>query len=97
MNTTQGSSSLRSFVAAGAIAFGVLSAVMAPAAQAQPISETTIKSECKQAGGTYSTANAGADMRWSGCTYKAADGTTYTDNYANGNYTGTHQVGPRPA
>ncbi len=68
-----------------------------PAAQAKPLSEVTIKAECNQAGGSYSTANLGNGMRWSGCTYKAADGNTDTDNYNNGTYTTTNQVGPRPA
>ena len=53
-------------VAAGAMAIGALLTVVAPAAQAKPLSEVTIKAECNQAGGSYSTANLGNGMRWSG-------------------------------
>jgi hypothetical protein len=81
-------------VGAGAITVCALLTVVAPAAQAEPISETTIKSECKEAGGNYSTTVAGG-LRGSSCTYKANDGTTHTDNYNNGTYSGTNKV-PKP-
>ncbi|BBX03197.1 hypothetical protein BST36_05035 [Mycolicibacterium moriokaense] len=97
MNTSKKRARLVSFVAAGTMATSAMLGVLASAvAHAKPLSETTIKNECNQAGGSYSTANLGGGMRWSGCTYKAADGNTYTDNYNNGTYTTTNQVGPRP-
>jgi hypothetical protein len=87
-------------VGIGAITIGASLSAFAPAAHAEPISENTIKQECKQANGSYSSANLGGGVRWSGCTYKAADGNTYTDNYNNGTYSGTNQIPggrPRPA
>ena len=61
----------------------------ATSANAEPISETTIKSECKAAGGKYSTNGKGAG-RWSQCKYKDANGDTYVDDFIGGNYTGTN-------
>jgi hypothetical protein len=79
-------------LAAGAFAAGAL-ALTAPAANAQPIGEKTIKSECKDAGGTYSTAVKGNQSlgftRFSACTYKDNEGNPSTDYYANGEYYGT--------
>lgn len=77
-------------IAAGALALGVASTVIAPAAGAAPISESTIKSECRAAGGTYSTAVIkGIGERHSSCTYKDEDGKKWTDVYTNGEYQGT--------
>lgn len=87
---TQRKSHLRSFVGAGAIALGVAITLNAPAANAERISEGTIKSECRAAGGTYSTSfYKGIGERHSSCTYKDEDGDTWTDVYTNGEYQGT--------
>ena len=69
-------------VAGGAIVFsdGV--------AQAAPIKESTIKSECADAGGTYSTVVKGS-FRYSTCSYQDIDGNGYTDYYLNGSYYST--------
>jgi hypothetical protein len=71
-------------ITAGAIAVGAMATVTAPAAHAKPISEKTIKSECKSAGGTYATSNG-----LSSCKYKGIDGGTYVDSYIDGEYTDT--------
>jgi hypothetical protein len=71
-------------VAAGAMTLPVT------AAQAAPIKESTIKSECRSSGGTYSTASH-YGIRFSSCTYKDSDGDNYRDHYINGNYNGTTQ------
>jgi hypothetical protein len=77
-------------VTAGAIALGVALTVNAPAAHAERISESTIKSECRAAGGTYSTTVIkGIGERHSSCTYKDEDGNKWTDVYTNGEYQGT--------
>jgi len=78
---------LGSLIAAGAIAVGAMMTVTAPAAHPKPISEKTIKSDCKSAGGTYATSRG-----ISTCTYKDSDGDTYVDSYIDGEYTDT--VGP---
>lgn len=78
------------------LAMPAVAGLVAPSAYGKPINENTIKEECKQAGGRYETAVA-VDIRSSACTYKASDGVTYTDHYANGNYTGTTGPGGRPA
>lgn len=78
------------------LAMPALAGLVAPNAYAKPINENTIKTECKAAGGKYETAVA-VDIRSSACTYKASDGVTYTDHYANGNYVGTTGPGGRPA
>jgi hypothetical protein len=69
-------------VTAGAIALGVALTVNAPAAHAERISESTIKSECRAAGGTYATTVIkGIGERHSSCTYKDEDGNKWTDVY----------------
>ncbi|MGZ6801223.1 MAG: hypothetical protein ACXVGR_15595, partial [Mycobacteriaceae bacterium] len=76
-------------IAAGAIAAGAMT-LTAPAAHADKISEKTIKSECKDARGTYSTVvSRSSGERISACTYKDNEGNESTDYYKNGHYTGT--------
>jgi hypothetical protein len=79
-----------SCLAAGAVAVGTLIAT-ATDANAEPISEGTIKSECKAAGGTYTNfpSKKKGGMRISSCTYKDINGNTYNDDYYNGEYAGT--------
>jgi hypothetical protein len=86
---------LVALLAAGAIAVGAMVA-SATAANAEPISESTIKSECKAAGGTYTTypGNKKGVMRISSCTYKDINGDTYSDDYIGGEYSGTSSAGP---
>jgi hypothetical protein len=81
-------------IGAGAIAGAMVAT--ASAADAEPISEGTIKSECKAAGGTYTTypGNKKGVMRISSCTYKDINGNTYTDDYYGGEYAGTSSTGP---
>jgi len=69
----------------------VLAAAMGGAAQADaaPIKESTIKSECKSAGGSYSTINK-QGTRFSTCKYKDNEGNGYVDYYADGEYYTTH-------
>jgi hypothetical protein len=76
-------------IAAGAVALGVAMTVTAPAAHAERLSENTIKSDCKAAGGTYQTESHGRNNRVSSCTYKDYYGDTYEDFYHNGEYNGT--------
>ena len=76
--------------AAGALATGVL-LMAAPAASAEPqkpIKESTIKSECDQAGGNYGSQVRGG-VRSSVCAYNDSDGNAYIDHYTNGRYTYT--------
>lgn len=79
---------LGSLIAAGAIAVGTMLTITAPATQAQRLSENTIKSECKAAGGSYST-ETHSNSRESLCTYTDADGDAWTDYYLDGEYEGT--------
>ena len=69
----------------------VLAAAMGGVAQADaaPIKESTIKSECKSAGGSYSTINK-QGTRFSTCRYKDNEGNGYVDYYADGEYYTTH-------
>ena len=60
----------------------------APVADAAPIKEATIKSECKAAGGTYSSGVSNGQRR-SLCLYTDIDGGRHDDHYVNGHYTGT--------
>ena len=53
-------------------------------ADAQPIKESTIKSECKAAGGTYTTHVDQNGNRSSVCKYKDIGGGTHYDVYENG-------------
>lgn len=79
---------LKSFVGAGAIALGVAITVNAPASYAERISEGTIKSECKAAGGNYNT-EVRKGHRYSTCFYADADGDLYIDSYSDGEYQDT--------
>jgi len=87
---------LIALLGAGAIAVGAMIATAA-AADAAPISEGTIKSECKAAGGTYTTypgSKKKGTVRISSCTYKDINGDTYVDDYYGGEYAGTSSTGP---
>ena len=76
---------LRSILAAAAMTVAALT-LSAPAANAgEKIPEKTIKSECKEAGGTYSTTVEGSN-RHSSCTYKDIKGNGWVDMYTNGKY-----------
>lgn len=76
-------------IAIATAAAGVL-AIGSPPAGAQPISQSTIRSECKAAGGTYSSFLLSDNQnRISFCRYKDIHGNKYTDGYTNGEYTGT--------
>jgi hypothetical protein len=84
---------LVALLGAGVIAVGAMVAT-ATAANAEPISEGTIKSECKAAGGTYTTYPGNKKkgvVRISSCTYKDINGDTYVDDYYGGEYAGTSQ------
>ncbi len=74
---------------AATIAVGALLSVTAPVANAEKIPEKTIKSECKSAGGTYSSVVKGG-TRFSTCDYKDIGGNGYRDYYADGEYYSTH-------
>ena len=72
----------------GALALG------APAAHAEPIKpikESTIKSECKAAGGSYSTKTV-EGTRFSACRYKDNEGNGFDDYYVDGGYYSTRPV-----
>jgi hypothetical protein len=92
--TTKASTTIRltSYLAGSALALG-LALGSAAVAHADPIAESTIKSECKAAGGTYGTrppsGPKGRGSRLSICTIKDADGSTSTDHYYDGQWTGT--------
>jgi hypothetical protein len=79
-------SRLGSLFAAGAIALLVALTATAPAAYA--LSESTIKSECDQAGGEYTTTVINGD-RYSMCCYRDNQGKYYCDGYKNGQYQST--------
>ncbi|MGV0815260.1 hypothetical protein ABQF34_25160 [Mycolicibacterium boenickei] len=70
------------------VAFGAI-LLTAPIANAIP--EGTIKAECKDAGGTYSTSTSGG-QRYSSCEYKDIDGGWHSDQYVDGEYTGTIDI-----
>jgi hypothetical protein len=61
-------------------------------ASALPISENTIRRECRLANGVYHTqvltAN-GTSTRFSTCGYRDINGTWYTDYYLDGEYSST--------
>ncbi|OBF33589.1 hypothetical protein A5724_18645 [Mycobacterium sp. ACS1612] len=76
---------------AAAIAVGALLSVTAPIANAEKISEKTIKSECKSAGGTY-TSVVKQGMRFSTCDYKDNEGNGFRDYYADGSYYSTRPL-----
>jgi hypothetical protein len=76
-------------VAVAAVATPVLLFFGGATAHAEKLSEQTISSECKEAGGTYNTANKGG-TQFSSCTYKDNEGNKYIDYYADGEYYSTH-------
>lgn len=69
-------------IAAGAITLGA-TILTAPVSQAEP--ESTIQSECKSAGGTYTTTVI-SGHRYSKCCYTDAYGTQTCDSYDDGTY-----------
>lgn len=85
---------LRLMVAAGAAGVAVITA---PAALA--LSESTIKSECAAANGTYTTTISNGS-RFSKCCYKDISGKKWCDVYLDGVYEGTDpakvDTPPRP-
>jgi len=82
----------RTFIASlmigAALSMGALTTVAAPTAHAEKISEGTIKSECKSAGGTYVTGVKGG-TRFSACHYKDIKGNAHADFYLDGEYYGS--------
>jgi hypothetical protein len=80
---------LGSLIAATAVALTAVTAATAPTAQAQRLSEGSIKSDCKKAGGSYSTEVVGG-VNVSRCGYKDAGGDQYADWYIGGEYTDTY-------
>jgi hypothetical protein len=75
-------------VIAAALATGALSPVASPTAQAAPIKESTIKKECKDACGSYTT-TVKKGTRFSTCSYRDNSGDGYVDYYADGEYYST--------
>jgi spore coat protein U-like protein len=84
-------SRLGALTAAGAIAFGALVSATAPIANAEKISEKTIKSECSSAGGTYTSIVKGG-TRFSTCDYRDNEGNGFRDYYADGSYYSTRPM-----
>jgi hypothetical protein len=83
---------LGAVAATGGIAVATL-ALTAPAASAR-IKESTIRGECRAAGGTYNSyivegQGLAPDFRYTTCRYRDIDGDVYTDYYADGEYNGT--------
>ncbi|GAT07343.1 hypothetical protein AU184_13060 [Mycolicibacterium novocastrense] len=76
--------SITAAIAAGAVAVGALITTTAPAAHAEKLSDQTIKSECKAAGGTYNKKGT-----VSTCGYKDASGKLNIDYYSGGHYVTT--------
>lgn len=77
-------------IAGSGIVLGAL-ALSAPAASAEdekPVKESTIRSECKAAGGEYTTGTVEGTV-FSACRYKSIKGKLYTDFYSDGLYYGT--------
>jgi hypothetical protein len=68
-------------------AIAVVTVATAPAS-ARRISETTIRKECRDANGSYSTKVSGG-TRFSACAYRDISGNVYTDFYVNGEYSST--------
>jgi hypothetical protein len=77
--------------AATAIALGALLSATAPIANAEKISEKTIKSECSSAGGSYTSVVKGG-TRFSTCDYKDNEGNGFRDYYADGSYYSTRPL-----
>ena len=65
-------------------AVAMVTVAVAPAS-ALRISENTIKRECQDAGGSYSTTTY-RSTRYSACLYHDIYGDSYTDFYVNGEY-----------
>jgi hypothetical protein len=84
-------SRLGALTGAAAIAVGALLSATAPIVNAEKISEKTIKSECKSAGGSY-TSVVKQGMRFSTCDYKDNEGNGFRDYYANGSYYSTRPL-----
>ena len=84
-------SRLGALTADTSIAFGALISATAPIANAEKISEKTIKSECSSAGGSYSSVVKGG-TRFSTCDYKDNEGNGYRDYYADGSYYSTRPM-----
>jgi hypothetical protein len=84
-------SRLGALTAAAAIAVGALVSATAPIANAEKISEKTIKSECASAGGTYTSVVKGG-TRFSTCDYKDNEGNGFRDYYNNGSYYSTRPM-----
>ena len=78
-----------SLTAAAAIAFGAIITATAPVAHAERISESTIKSECKAAGGKYKTGTT-QGTRFTSCTYTDISGNRHKDYYVDGEYYATN-------
>ena len=77
-------------IAGSGIVLGTLT-LGAPAAHAEPdkpIKESTIKSECKSAGGTY-VSGVKQGTRFSACHYKDNEGNGNSDWYVDGSYIST--------
>jgi hypothetical protein len=73
------------------IALAMVTVAGAPAS-ALPISENTIRRECRLANGVYHTqvlTSNGTSARLSTCGYRDINGTWYTDYYLNGDYYST--------
>jgi hypothetical protein len=89
----------RTTLIAGAITIAVgVTTQMAPTANAKPISENTIKTECAQAGGIYYTSVNDAGSRYSQCCYNGYKGKRYCDSYQDGSYLYTVPAElPRPS
>jgi hypothetical protein len=80
-------------------AVAAMMSVATPIANAEKLSEKTIKSECKDAGGTYTTVvksnpNVKGSQRFSTCSYNDNEGNAYTDYYVDGTYSSTHKGHP---
>jgi hypothetical protein len=65
--------------------------IAAPAAFAA-LPQSTIKTECQQAGGVDRVWYEQPTVTWSTCTYTAISGGLYRDYYENGNFYGTRRV-----
>jgi hypothetical protein len=79
---------IASMMIGAALSIGALASVAAPTAHAEKISESTIKSECKDVGGTYSTI-VKQGTRFSTCRYRDISGDGWVDYYADGEYYST--------
>ncbi|MCV7360715.1 hypothetical protein [Mycolicibacterium neworleansense] len=69
----------------------MVGAFMLGAPPANAIPEGTIKAECKDAGGTYNTSSVNGHQ-YSSCDYKDIDGGWHSDQYTDGEYTGTIDI-----